>query len=101
MKVCFLHTKQSNSLVDALFNWPKVHELAGKVLMRILNNKYGANLNYWFMKVNTTKLGYFTTMKGLVDSGDCDIAIASTNLDSNRLPQVHFNCPYGASSPVS
>ncbi|KAG2373067.1 hypothetical protein C9374_012913 [Naegleria lovaniensis] len=85
--------------VDALLNWPLVHELAGNVLMRIINTHYKLSIPYQFNKVNTSKLGYFTTMKNLVDTGACDIAIASTNLDSNRLPQVHFNCPYGTSSP--
>ncbi|KAF0980146.1 hypothetical protein FDP41_013360 [Naegleria fowleri] len=85
--------------VDALLNWPQVHELAGNVLMRIINTHYKLTIPYQFTKVNTSKLGYFATMKGIVDTGDCDVAIASTNLDANRLPQVHFNCPYGTSSP--
>lgn len=74
---------------------------AGNVLMRIINTHYKLTIPYQFTKVNTSKLGYFATMKGIVDTGDCDVAIASTNLDANRLPQVHFNCPYGTSSPVS
>ena len=84
---------------DATFNWPKVHELAGKILIRILNNKYNRDIAYTYQIVNTTALGYFNALKAQVDSGACDIAIASTNFDSIRLPLVHFNCPYGTSSP--
>ncbi|KAG2381406.1 hypothetical protein C9374_006395 [Naegleria lovaniensis] len=83
---------------NAVLNWPKVHELAGRILMRILNQQYKVTIPYSFAKVNTTQYGYFGTLKNLVDTGACDVAIASTNLDSVRLPQVHFNCPYGSSS---
>src|SRR3989338_7302801 len=85
--------------MDALLNWPKVHELAGKVLMRIMSEKYKQDIPYSFLKVNTTGLGYFSSLKSLVDNGNCDVAIASTNLEASRLPLVHFNCPYGSSSP--
>nr|CAG4708358.1 unnamed protein product [Naegleria fowleri] len=83
---------------NALHPWPLIHQKAGQLLISTLKNRYNIqDLQVNFTTVNTTLLGYFGSLKASVDSGDCDVAIASTNWDNSRLSQAHFQCAYGTS----
>ena len=80
------------------YPWDALHEKAGNMLLATLNKKYATNIQPKFIQVDTAALGYFNTLKTMTNNGSCDVAIASTNYDSVRASQVHFQCKYGASS---
>ncbi|KAL9654422.1 hypothetical protein ABK040_010447 [Willaertia magna] len=76
----------------------EVHELVAKTLVRLLNTRYKINLKYSIKQLDTGKLGYFETIKNAVDSGECQVCVATTIIESERASQVHFQCPYESSS---
>ncbi|KAG2378881.1 hypothetical protein C9374_008029 [Naegleria lovaniensis] len=90
LNLCYEH--------NALHPWPLIHQKAGQLLVSTLKNQYKIqDLVANFTTVNTTLLGYFNSLKAAVDSGECDVIIASTNWDNSRLSQAHFQCAYGTS----
>ncbi|KAL9654419.1 hypothetical protein ABK040_010445 [Willaertia magna] len=76
----------------------EIHELVAKVLVKLLNRRYKINLNYEVKQLDTSKLGYFGTMKNAVDSGECQVITATTIIDNDRASQIHFQCPFESSS---
>ncbi|KAL9654403.1 hypothetical protein ABK040_010430 [Willaertia magna] len=76
----------------------ETHELVAKTLVRLLNKRYKINLNYVVKQLDTRKLGYFNTVKNAVDSGECQVCVASTVKETSRESEVHFQCPYESSS---
>ncbi|KAL9649545.1 hypothetical protein ABK040_003223 [Willaertia magna] len=82
--------------------WEDLHLLVSKTLVTVLKRRYASelkNVEFIVEKMDTSKSGYFNTLKEAVDSGMCDVCVASTNIDSNRDSKVHFQCPYASSSP--
>lgn len=71
--------------------------MAGTLLLEQVNNKYKRNIQPQFIKLNTTKLAYWETLKQAANFGDCNVIIASNNYDLVRASQVHFQCMYGSS----
>ena len=92
MTLCY---EQSPGIV-----WEKLHEKAGNLLVSTLNQKYGLKIGANIIQLDTSALGYFSTLATATNNGTCDVAIASTNYDSVRATQVHFQCRYGGSSKV-
>jgi len=72
--------------------WEDLHQKAAFYLVQTLNRHYGANITYDFQLIDTARAGYFPAMMSAVNNGSCDVAIASTNYDSDRASQVHFQC---------
>ncbi|KAG2370590.1 hypothetical protein C9374_000367 [Naegleria lovaniensis] len=78
--------------------WLEIYKQGGDLLIPILNTKYGITLKTKHYFLNTTKLGYFETMKKGVDSGFCHIITSAAINTQERAEKVYFNCPSGSSS---
>ncbi|KAL9654417.1 hypothetical protein ABK040_010443 [Willaertia magna] len=76
----------------------EMHELAARILVKLLNRRYKIQLNYEVKQLDTGKLGFFGTLKNAVDTGECQVSVASTAIDSSRDSQIHFQCPYASST---
>ncbi|KAL9653165.1 hypothetical protein ABK040_006381 [Willaertia magna] len=79
--------------------WAEIHEFVGRKLVEKLNKRYKLNLKPNFQIMDTSKLGYFDTLKQAVDTGYCDVSVASTNYEASRAHLVKSQCAYGSTSP--
>ncbi|KAG2386092.1 hypothetical protein C9374_002538 [Naegleria lovaniensis] len=77
--------------------WDKIHEKAGNMLLAEINKQYNRAITPVFLKLNTSKYGYWDTLRFAANDGTCNVIIASNNWDAKRATQAHFQCMYGSS----
>ena len=69
-------------------------------IVQKINAHYGTNIPYVFKQFDTTAMGYFTTLKSKVDSGECDIISSNATPLPERVAAAHFQCNWGSTSFV-
>ncbi|KAG2378551.1 hypothetical protein C9374_008190 [Naegleria lovaniensis] len=84
--------------IGAVYPFLDVKLLVGNTLVKKINAKYGTNYQAQFKYLNTSKLGFFTTVKNAVDSGECDVITTNVQTLEDRKKQVHFQCHWGTTS---
>ncbi|EFC43451.1 predicted protein [Naegleria gruberi] len=83
--------------VEAVYPWKHIHHVSGELLVKTIREQYKLpKLDMVFLNINTSE-GYFYSLRRAVDSGYCDVVVASTNWDSERAKAVHFQCAYASS----
>ena len=72
-------------------------ELATSVVKKV-NAHYGTNYKLVIKRYDTSKYGFFDTMRMAVDSGECDMVTANTRPSADRELVAHFQCGFGSAS---
>ncbi|KAG2378064.1 hypothetical protein C9374_008686 [Naegleria lovaniensis] len=78
--------------------YKEVKHMVGNTIVQKINDRYGTKLQVQFKYLNTSQLGFFTTMKNGVDSGECDLISSNTTPTDARKAVAHFQCNYGMTS---
>ncbi|EFC45519.1 predicted protein [Naegleria gruberi] len=96
----FIGRTQLNMCIELGTIYPhyEVKHLVSKMLVDKINANYKINLKVEYRYLNTSKLGFFATMRQGVDSGYCDMISSNTTPTDERKKVSHFQCSYGTTA---